>query len=54
MGRAPLRVMIGIGQRLPADPCHTTGHTGPYPAIRGATLVFLSQRRKTKRVKVGI
>ncbi|MGB7641077.1 MAG: hypothetical protein WBL82_07315 [Terriglobales bacterium] len=27
-------LLIGIGRRSPADPCHTTVHTGPYTAIR--------------------
>lgn len=25
---------MGIGSSLAATPSHTTGHTGPYPAIR--------------------
>jgi hypothetical protein len=25
---------IGIGERSPALPCHTTGHAGPHPAVR--------------------
>jgi hypothetical protein len=27
-------LLIGIGPRSPADPCHTTVRTGPYTAVR--------------------
>src|SRR6202047_199862 len=28
------RLTIGIGGNLAAPPSHTTGHTGPYPAVQ--------------------
>src|SRR5438067_3145323 len=54
MGIATKRHLIGIGQRLPADPCHTTVRTGPYTAVRGVALALIGQRRKTERAEVGI
>ena len=37
---------------MPADPCHTTVHTGPYTAVRSVTLALIDQRRKAERAEV--
>jgi hypothetical protein len=34
VARLPHSAAIGIGVGLAASPSHTTGHTGPYPAVR--------------------
>ena len=39
---------------MPADPCHTTVHTGPYTAVREVAPSLLGQRRKAKRFEIGI
>ena len=43
---------IGIEGALPARPCHTTGHAGPYPAVRRVERHRSDQTREAKRGEV--
>ena len=46
--------MIGIGERLPARPSHTTVRTGPYTAVRRVKLRGSGEARQAEGIKEGI
>ena len=45
---------IGMGERSPVLPSHTTGHAGPHPAVRRVELGHYDHRRKPECGKVGV